>query len=106
MVGYDETVEAKMVNLYQSLNEKDRRRYAAIEADKLPHGGTEYIANLFGCDAKTIRRGSREVETLPQDEAGQRVRKKGAVGRKLANLNHGSSKPSAKRLRPKRQARR
>lgn len=106
MVGYSKTVEAKMVNLYQSLNEKDRRRYAAIEADKLPHGGTEYIAELFGCDPKTIRRGQREVETLPQDEAAQRVRKKGAVGRKLANLNRASSKPSARKLKPKRRARR
>jgi hypothetical protein len=105
MVGYSEIVEAKMVNLYRSLSEKDRRRYAAIEADKLPHGGTEYIASLFGCDPKTIRRGSREVETLPRDEAAQRVRKKGAAVLKLANLNRGSSKRSAKKSRPKRRVR-
>jgi len=106
MIGYSESVEAKMVNLYRSLSEKDRRRYAAIEADKLPHGGTEYIANLFGCDPKTIRRGSREVESLPQDEAGQRVRKKGADARKLANLSRALSKRSAKKSRQKRLARR
>jgi len=106
MVGYSKAVEAKMVSLYQSLNEKDRRRYAAIEAGKLPHGGTEYIANLFDCDPKTIRRGDREVESLPEDEAVQRVRKKGAAGRMLANPSQASSKPSAKRSRPKRQARR
>lgn len=105
MVGYSKTVEAKMVSLYQSLNEKDRRRYAAIEADKLPHGGTEYIAKLFSCDPKTIRRGSREVETLPQDEAGQRVRKKGAAGQMLAPPSRALSGRSARKSRPKRRGR-
>lgn len=81
MVGYDESTEVKMVHLYESLSEKDRRRYAAIEAEKLGHGGTEYIANLFGCDPKTIRRGNQEVDALPHDEAAQRVRKKGGTAK-------------------------
>ncbi len=86
MVGYHESIEQKMVNLYESLNEKDRRRYAAIEAEKR-HGGTEYISNLFGCDPKTIRRGTREVELLPEDPAEDRVRKRGAVVEMLAVAN-------------------
>jgi hypothetical protein len=69
MVGYSESIETKMVNLYLSLNEKDRRRYAAIEAEKLPHGGTDYIAKLFACDPKTIRRCIQEVDLLPEDTA-------------------------------------
>jgi hypothetical protein len=105
MFGYSESVEVKMVNLYRSLSEKDRRRYAAIEAEKLGHGGTEYIANLFGCDPKTIRRGSREVESLPRDEAAQRVRKKGAVVVKLANPSRSSSNRFTKKSRPIQRAR-
>jgi hypothetical protein len=31
-----------MVNFYNTLSEKDRRRYAAIEALKLGWGGTTY----------------------------------------------------------------
>ena len=31
---YGQNVVDKMVNFYDSLSEKDRRRYAAIEADK------------------------------------------------------------------------
>ena len=54
-----------MVNFYVSLSEKDRRRYAAVEAGKLGHGGVAYIAELFGCDADTIRRGMTDVEQLP-----------------------------------------
>lgn len=106
MVGYSESIETKMVNLYQSLNEKDRRRYAAIEAAKLPHGGTDYIANLFKCDPKTIRRGNQEVELLPEDPAVDRIRKKGADGQMLAKHNRTSSQRSAKKSIPKRRARR
>ena len=66
-----------MVNFYRSLSEKDRRRYAAVEAGKLGHGGVAYIARLFGCDRDTVRRGLADVEQLPEDVAEDRVRKKG-----------------------------
>ena len=56
-----------MVNFYRSLSEKDRRRYAAVEAGKLGHGGIAYIARLFDCDPDTIRRGLADVGELPQD---------------------------------------
>lgn len=77
MDGYEQQVEVQMVNFYRSLSEKDRRRYAAVEAGKLGYGGVAYIATLFGCDADTIRRGMNDVRQLPQDEAAGRVRKKG-----------------------------
>jgi len=77
MDGYKKRVEVQMVNFYQSLSEKDRRRYAAVEAGKLGHGGVVYIASLFGCDPDTIRRGMSDVEHLPEDAAESRVRKKG-----------------------------
>ena len=41
MDGYGKRVEVQMVNFYRSLSEKDRRRYAAVEAGKLGHGGEE-----------------------------------------------------------------
>lgn len=77
METYSADVEERMVNLFRSLSEKDRRRYAAVEADKLGHGGATYIAQLFGCDTDTIRRGMADVEQLPNDDAEDRVRKKG-----------------------------
>lgn len=57
---YSCEIESKMCSLYESLSEKDRRRYAAIEAEKLGHGGIDYISNLFCCDEKTIRKGIEE----------------------------------------------
>ena len=77
MVGYEHRVEVQMVNFYHSLSEKDRRRYAAVEAGKLGHGGVTYVASLFGCDPETIRRGMEDLRQLPQDAAEGRVRKKG-----------------------------
>jgi hypothetical protein len=48
-----------------------------VEAEKLGHGGVQYVAGLFGCDPATIRQGRIDVEQLPADEAVGRVRKKG-----------------------------
>ena len=77
MDGYGKRVEVQMVNFYRSLSEKDRRRYAAVEAGKLGHGGVAYVARLFGCDPDTVRRGLADIERLPEDAAQDRVRKKG-----------------------------
>jgi hypothetical protein len=74
---YPPEIEHSMRMFHDSLSEKDRRRYAAIEAAKLGHGGTEYVATLLGCDPKTIRQGQQDLDQLP-DGLGDRVRKKGA----------------------------
>lgn len=77
MASYAAEIQLHMRRLYDSLSEKDRRRYAAVEAEKLGRGGVEYVARLFDCDADTVRRGFEDVELLPEDEAEGRVRKKG-----------------------------
>jgi hypothetical protein len=77
MNRYSAAVERQMQALYESLSEKDRRRYAAVEAVKLGHGGVQYVADLFDCDPDTVRHGQQDIEQLPKDEAEDRVRKKG-----------------------------
>jgi len=103
---YGGDVETQMRNLYESLNEKDRRRYAAIEANKLGHGGVQYIAELFGCHADTITQGRRDLQSLPHDEAQGRVRKKGAAGQMLAKASRESSRRSKLKSRRRRLDRR
>lgn len=76
MEAYAKDVERKMKRFFDWLSEKDRRRYAAIEATKLGHGGVEYIAGVLKCDPKTIRQGLAELEES-EDPAAGRVRKKG-----------------------------
>lgn len=73
---YSAEVEGCMRKFYNSLNERDRRHYAAVEALRLGHGGTEYIAEVLGCDPKTIWHGRQDLKDpapIPLD----RVRKKG-----------------------------
>ena len=72
-----------MRNLFLSLSERDRRLYAATEALKLGHGGVTYLAEVLGCSGRTIRRGIRELEALPQPPSG-RIRKKGAAASGLS----------------------
>ena len=76
MDAYAPEIERVMKRLYDSLGEKDRRRYAAVEATKLGHGGIEYVARLLGCDPKTIRQGQSELEGTDDLDSG-RVRKRG-----------------------------
>ncbi len=77
MTTYAPKIEKRMKSFFDSLSEKDRRRYAAIEATKLGYGGIEYIARVLSCDSNTIQQGMEDVEQLPDDQAAGRVRKKG-----------------------------
>jgi hypothetical protein len=79
MFPYPPPVEEAMRTFFGSLREKDRRRYAAVEATKLGHGGTGYIAGLLRIDPKTIRQGLEELRDLP-DVPPERCRQKGAGG--------------------------
>jgi hypothetical protein len=81
MEVYSAEIEEKMQRFFGWLSEKDRRRYAAIEAAKLGHGGVEYIARVLACDPKTIRQGLRDFEAAADAAAG-RIRKKGVGARR------------------------
>jgi len=76
MDAYSHDVERKMKRFFGWLSEKDRRRYAAVEAAKLRHGGVEYVARVLGCDPKTIRQGLQDLEE-GEDAVAGRIRKKG-----------------------------
>ena len=80
MDAYAPEVERKMKRLFDSLRENDRRRYAAVEAMKLGHGGIDYIARVLQCDPKTIRQGLAELEGADALDT-NRVRKKGVEGK-------------------------
>lgn len=85
MVPYDISVEQEMKKFYDTLSEKDKRRYAAIEALKLGHGGTVYISQVLGCSRKTITKGIGELRSLSDNDGfNNRIRKTGG-GRKKYN---------------------
>jgi hypothetical protein len=78
--AYSPTTEEAMRCLFDSLNERDRRLYAAAEAVKFGRGGLVYLTHLFDCDPKTIRRGIRELREQSCFPPG-RSRKKGVAGK-------------------------
>ncbi len=68
MSPYSSTIEQGMKEYFESLSEKDRRRYAGVEALKFERGGVSYIASLFGIARKTVRKGMKEVNNLAKAE--------------------------------------
>ena len=81
---YSSETTAQMRKLYQSLSEKDRRRYAAIEALKLGDGGISYISRILAADRNTIAKGIKELKSESDTTFNQHsIRRKGG-GRKTS----------------------
>jgi hypothetical protein len=80
MKPYSSDVECTMLTFFGSLREKDRRRYAAVEAAKLGPAGVMYIAGLLGIDPNTVRKGIADLNNLP-DVPPEDVRKKGEAAK-------------------------
>lgn len=75
-----ETIRVKYIELLDDLDERGRRRWAAVEARALGRGGITTVALATGLSDRTIRTGLQELddpETLP----GHRQRRAGG-GRK------------------------
>jgi hypothetical protein len=77
---YSKETEEKMKTMFEGLNEKDRRLYAGIEAEKLPHGGIRYLSKVLGCSDNTIQQGLKEISD-PSLVPTKRLRREGG-GRK------------------------
>ena len=65
-----ELIRQKFVDLVSDLDERGRRRWAAIEARALGYGGITAVAQAAGISDRTIRTGLKELElgsVLPPD---------------------------------------
>jgi hypothetical protein len=80
-------IEQSLREFAASLSEKDRRRFAAVEAKQRGHGGIRYMAGVIGCSEKTIERGLAELDQLADDPAAGRIRRPGAGRKKRSNPN-------------------
>ena len=80
--SHPDQVLHRQMNLFMSrLDEQQRRWYAAIEAQKLGHGGATLLAKVTGLSVETIRRGRYELEDSLETRPLNRVRNPGG-GRK------------------------
>ncbi len=88
MKNYSKRIEAMMIEHFNSLNEKDKRRYAAVEAQKLGWSGKRYISELFGIDPKTISVGIDELNEGSQTPV-DRIRRTGGGRKKITDTTEG-----------------
>jgi hypothetical protein len=64
--------------LISRLDEQQRRWYAAVESERLGHGGDAQVARITGLDPQTIRRGRFELASDLRERPAERVRAPGA----------------------------
>ena len=74
--------EHQRINLLMSrLDEQQRRWFAAVEAERIGHGGTKLVHKITGLNVNTIRKGRHELEEGLENRPTERQRIAGA-GRK------------------------
>jgi len=79
---YFSFIEEEIKKFYNTLDEKEKRLYAAVEAIKIGYGGITYISEIVGCSRKTVARGMRELFALSDEKnTNKRIRLPGG-GRK------------------------
>jgi transposase len=78
-----EWIRAKFEPLREELDERARRRWAAVEALSLGCGGKSAVAVATGLSRDTIRRGIRELEVAEEGGSARRVRKSGGGRKRL-----------------------
>ena len=68
--------KAALLLFWATLDERQRRLYAALESARIGHGGDQLVADLFGIDRHTVARGREEL--LAGQPPAQPVRARGA----------------------------
>jgi len=80
LTKYMPEIEATMKMFFETLSEKDRRRYAAVETLKLGNRGQQYICSVLGCDPGRVKKGIEEITGGISAE--ERIRKPGGGKKK------------------------
>src|ERR671938_1902385 len=73
----DREYHRQMNLLLSRLDERQRRRYLAVEAQRLGHGADRLLFEITGVDEKTIRRGREELAASLEGQPSDRVRRPG-----------------------------
>lgn len=81
---FDDITKSRMQKFFGTLSEKDKRRFAAWEAQRLGHGGMTSPADVLGCSTKTMSRGVKELDQRDEDPAAGRVRRPGGGRQKTS----------------------
>lgn len=77
-------MDAYSLRYFQCLSEKDKRRFAGLEAMRLGWHGVTKVSQFYGLHPHTVRKGKKELEE-DHDDANPRIRRKGG-GRKTMEI--------------------
>jgi hypothetical protein len=79
-------IKHKYELLKSVLNERSRRRFAAVEANAIGRGGIQTISQATGLNRNTIARGIKELGNK-KEMGSERIRKPGAGRKKILDIN-------------------
>lgn len=74
-----------MLSFYGSLDEACRRRFAALEAQRIGHGGLAFVEVFFGITHKTVANGADEINGRAEIVRGRVRRPGGGAKSKLGD---------------------
>jgi hypothetical protein len=89
----DRHLHATINLLLSRLNEQPRRWLAALESQKLGHGGDKRLSEVTGLHPDTIRKGREELDAGLEGRPTDRVRNPGGGRPPLQKKIPSSSKP-------------
>lgn len=81
---YDSVFLEKQLCYYQSLPEKQRRHFLAMEFERLGVGSKRYLCRVFGCDHRTLNKGLFELQSVGYQVDYSRQRRAGGGRKKRA----------------------
>ena len=94
-----EGIRVKYIELLDDLDERGRRRWAAVEARALGRGGITAVASATGLSDRTIRTGLRELDD-PDALAGHRQRRSGGGRKPYSTVQPGLGKALDRLIEP------
>lgn len=80
----------RMNVFFSRLDEQQKRWYAALEAQRLGHGGQTLISQIIGLSIPTIQRGRAELDNELVNRPLERVRLAGGGRKTVEKKNPGS----------------
>jgi hypothetical protein len=92
-------IEGKYIELLDDLDERGRRRWAAVEARALGRGGIAVVARATGLSDRTVRTGLKELDD-PDSLAAHRQRRSGGGRKPHAVTQPGLQKALDRLLEP------
>lgn len=69
------------IRYYKQLDERQGRLFLGMKAKSLGRIGTRIVSETFGVDIRTVRKGKKELSTLPSSPV-KRIRKTGGGAKK------------------------